>query len=40
MKNQRESNWNDRYLSSNTPWEDSKPHPELEKVFAKYCKKT
>ena len=39
MNNQREKNWNLRYLNSDTPWEDSKPKYGLKDIFSRYCQR-
>ncbi|MBP0019426.1 MAG: class I SAM-dependent methyltransferase [Cyanobacteria bacterium SBLK] len=38
MLSQREQNWNQRYLNSDTPWEDSKPNSILKDVLSNYCR--
>lgn len=38
MLSKREKNWNQRYLNSDTPWEDSKPNSILKDVLSNYCR--
>ncbi|MGM0601055.1 MAG: class I SAM-dependent methyltransferase [Candidatus Rifleibacteriota bacterium] len=37
MNKQREKNWNQRYLNSDIPWEDSEPKYSLKDTFSQYC---
>ena len=39
MQKQRESDWNHRYLSGDTPWEDSEPFERLEEVSSEFTSK-
>ncbi len=38
MLSQREKNWNQRYLNSDIPWEDSKPNAILKEILSNYCR--
>jgi|GEM_PF-802425 methyl halide transferase len=39
MQSQREKDWNQRYLDSDTPWEDLEPYLDLDKILSKYGKR-